>query len=251
MPEIDSNKIKSISLIVPLFNESKRIAKSLPVIEGALDTLEKKLAIAGELVLVNDGSTDDTLNVVKSMSRFRNTKIVSYPNNSGKGYAIKKGFEAATGNFIFFVDADLSTPINYIEEFLQYADNAIIIGSRKLQPDLIKVPQSFIRQKGGRAFTIITNFILRTSVTDFTCGFKMFPSAIGKKIFRQVTISRWGFDAEVIYLAKYFGYTIHEVPVVWSNDTGSKVRLSKDVLGSLWDIIKIRINGKRGLYERQ
>ena len=251
MPKVDSNKIKSISLIIPLFNESKRITKSLPIIEDALETLEKEFQITCELILVNDGSTDLTLDVVKSISKFKNTKLLSYPKNAGKGFAVKNGFKAAGGNFIFFMDADLSTPVNYIGEFLQFTDSAIVIGSRKVSSNLIKIPQTFIRQKLGQTFTVITNFILRTSVTDFTCGFKMFPANMGKKIFRNVTISRWGFDAEVIFLAKHFGYTIKEMPVVWSNDTDTKVRLWKDVLGSLLDVLRIRINSFTNNYGSQ
>ncbi len=249
MSHLDSKIIKSVSVILPLFNESKRIAKSLPIIEEALENIEEKFNAKCELIFVDDGSFDSTVEVVKSILKFKNTKIISYPQNTGKGYAIKKGFEVANGDYVFFMDADLSTPVKYIEEFLEYAGNEIIIGTRKTRPDLVKVSQTLLRKSLGRGFTILTNFILGTSVTDFTCGFKMFPKSLGKKIFRNLTISKWSFDAEIVFLAKYYGYKIREIPVEWTNDADTKVKLSKDILGSLLDILKIKFRSITQAYD--
>lgn len=251
MSKLNSTQIKLISIVVPLFNEAKRISMSLPVIEAELNSIEKVYKINCELILVDDGSTDDTKEAIDSILKFKNTKFISYPDNAGKGYALKKGFEATSGDYIFFMDADLSTPIKYIGTFIDIANKDIIIGSRKIDPNLIKKSQSLIRRKLGRGFTLLTNLVLGTSVTDFTCGFKMFPNKIGKKIFSNLTINRWGFDAEIVFLAKYYGCAIREIPVEWSNDRETKVRLSKDVIGSLIDIINIKIRSLKGLYDNK
>lgn len=246
------NKDQSLSVIVPLFNESRRISKTLPLIENELQQISNRYHIKVELILVNDGSGDDTLALVKSLRRFSDTKYVDLGTNRGKGFAIKKGFEIAAGDYILFMDADLSTPLSYLSVFLDVAGgNQILIGNRKSRADLIKIKQSWLRRNLGRGFTLLCNFILRVPISDFTCGFKLFPRTMGQKIFRNLRIARWGFDAEAMFLAKKYGYAIKEIPVSWSNDDDSKVKLSRDVFRSLADIIRIRINNLRGGYERK
>jgi len=245
--------IKNLSVIVPLFNEANRITRTLPIIDEELKNLERRHGICCELIYVDDGSVDDTPELIKKNSKFHAMQLVSLPRHTGKGGAIKRGFEEATGDYILFMDADLSTPMKYIETFLGCIadDRTILIGSRKVQPGLMKVKQSFIRRKLGHGFTVLCNLLMGTSATDFTCGFKMFPMEAGKRIFDSITISGWGFDAEVIYLANVYNYRIREIPVSWFNDEDSRVRLSRDIIGSLWDIIKIKMNSYGGIYENK
>lgn len=250
MPEIDSNKIKSISLVIPLFNESKRISRTLPSIKEYLDEIERNYQITCELVLVDDGSTDSTMDVVKALPQFHNTQSLILPQNAGKGFALKTGFERATGNYIFFMDADLSIPLSHIGMFMELAEpDLILLGSRKIQSGLIKNPQPLSRRILGNGFIMLNNLLFGMHYRDFACGFKMFPREIGKRIFKKLTISRWSFDVEVLYLAKKFGYRTKEVPVEWYNDADSKVRLRRDVIGSFIEVIKIRVNSFTGVYE--
>ena len=243
---------KTLSVIIPLFNESKRIARNLPVIETKLEALERNYNMAVELILVNDGSTDSTEKIIREDSHFHTVHVITIMSNKGKGFALKKGFERAIGDHILFIDADLSTPLEHIETFIQAMsdDETILIGTRKVTNGLVKVNQPFLRRKLGQGFTFLSNVLLGTSVSDFTCGFKMFPRDAGKRIFDHVTIDRWGFDAEVIFLAKHFRYQLREIPVTWHNDFDSKVRLVRDVLGSLRDMVRIKLNTYQNVYDR-
>lgn len=247
-----SRKIKSVSFVIPLYNEQKRIVKTLPKIETFLTQFEKSAKIKPELILVNDGSTDSTIDVVKNILKFKNTKLVNYKNNQGKGYALKQGFKKATGDYILFMDADLSTPLKHIYDFLNQDldEKTIVIGSRKMKGAKVTKHQPWIRENLGKGFTLISNIFLVWGITDFTCGFKMFPKKIGKKIFSNVTINRWGYDSEVLYLAKKYNCKIVQVPVSWKNDGDSKVKLKRDVLGSLVDIFNIKKNSIKGDYKK-
>lgn len=230
-----------LSIVIPLYNEEKRIKNTFPLIKSYLQELSNKLGIEIELVLVNDGSTDTTKKVLEEL----NIKdFVHYEKNKGKGFALKCGFEKATGDYILFMDADLSTPLKHIEDFIaEIKDNkTILIGSRKMKGALVKKHQPFLREYLGKGFTLLSNIFLVWGISDFTCGFKMFPNKAGKQIFSKVTIDRWGFDSEILFLAKKLKFNIKEIPVEWENEINSKVNLKKDVFRSLKEIFKIKTN---------
>jgi hypothetical protein len=149
------------------------------------------------------------------------------------------------------MDADLSTPLKHTYDFLNAIEdkNTIIIGSRKTKGANVTKHQPWLRENLGKGFTLLSNIFLVWGVSDFTCGFKMFPNAAGKKIFKNTTINRWGFDSEVLFLAKKYGYNIKEVPVSWKNDGDTKVDLKKDILRSLKDIFEIRVNYYKNRYK--
>lgn len=244
--------IKTLTIIIPLYNEERRILKTFPKIKNKVAEVYKNLKTRTDVIFVNDGSTDKTIKTLKKLiGTDKNMKLVSYKNNRGKGYALKQGFKHANGEFIIFMDADLSTPLSHLEEFIENIkdDKTILIGSRKTKGANVTEHQPWIREKLGQGFTLISNIFILWGISDFTCGFKMFPNRAGKKIFSKVTIDRWGYDSEVLFLANKYGYKIKEIPVEWKNSGDTKVDLKKDILGSLGDIVDIRKNNFTGSYE--
>lgn len=236
--------MKSLSVVIPLYNEQDRVGNLSKVF-----TYLKKLKFKSEVILVNDGSTDETLNKLKILSKKHKFSIINYSQNRGKGYAIRRGVIAAKKDHILFIDIDLSTPIEEFDKFTEILDfKNILIGSRRRSDSTIKKRQSIVRENLGRIFTYLSSVILGLKVSDFTCGFKCFPTKVAQRIFKKQRIERWGFDPEILFLAQKLGLGIKEIPVVWSNDTKSKVSLPKDIFESLSDLFKIRYNASRKLY---
>ena len=193
-----------LSLIIPAFNEEKLIKQTLSKFVSFLD----QLGYEWEIVVADDGSKDKTASIVNS---FKNSKIrlIKLAQNQGKGAALKAGFLAAKGAYQIFSDADLSVPVETIEPFLQKLKSFdVVIASRRVKGSEIKVHQPWIRENMGRVFTLLTQLLTSSSVSDFTCGFKGFRREAARKIFSRSLISRWAYDAEIIYLAEKFGYRI-------------------------------------------
>lgn len=224
------------SIIVPAYNESSRLFH-LESIAGYLKSLKQ----SSELIVVNDGSRDDTLTKLEKLSQKLNFKLISYPVNHGKGYAIKQGMLAAKGEYALFLDIDLSTPINQIEKIVPLlTPNRVLIGTRKTKGAVVAVHQPFIRETLGKGFTLLSQIFTQVWVSDFTCGFKCFPIKAAHQIFKASRIYRWGFDSEIIYLAHKYQYQIKEVPVTWTNDTQTKVKFPQDLINSLMELLRIR-----------
>jgi len=224
-----------ISIIIPAYNEEKRINKTL---ETILSYLQKK-KYDYELIVVNDGSTDKTKDVVLE---FKNKQITVIDNlkNMGKGYSVKHGFLAATKEWILFSDADLSTPIEELETFFRYKDYDVIIGSRNLPDSLIVVKQPLLRSTLGKIFPFFVQMLLLPGIRDSQCGFKLFRKDAAKKIAALQTIDGFCFDAEQLYIAKKFGFKIKEVPISWHNDERSKIKIVKDSVRMFVDLVRIR-----------
>lgn len=250
------SKAKTISIVIPLYNEEKRIVTTFPKIIEFLEHFVKNKKLSTELVFVNDGSKDNTKQILRKLFRQKQTHpqititFATYPKNMGKGFALRKGFKKASGDFILFMDADLSTPLKHLKVFVEKMEEKqqIIIGSRKMKGAKVKKHQPWIRENLGKGFTLLSNIFLVWGISDFTCGFKMFPKKQGKHLFSLLTINRWGFDSEVLFLAKKHKYKILEIPVEWINDSSTKVNLKRDVFQSLKEIIQIRINNLKKLY---
>lgn len=227
-----------LSIIIPLYNEEKRIKKLIKIYNFL-----KSIKISYELILINDGSKDKTLAFLKKLPPECKYKLISYEINQGKGYAIKKGMLAANGKHRLFTDIDLSTPIEEINNFLPYLKKFdIIIGSRKTKGSKLEKRQPFIRESLGKIFTFISQIFLKLDISDFTCGFKCFSQKAAIEIFSRQIIRRWGFDSEVLFLAKKFNYKIKEVPVTWIDDPKSKVKFPQAIISSLTDLVWIRLN---------
>src|SRR3989344_1742431 len=179
-----------LSIIIPLYNEEKRLA-GLEQVRSFL----KLQKFSSEIIVVNDGSTDSTLKLLQVLQKKLGLTIVDYKLNRGKGYAIKTGMLSASGSYRLFMDVDLSTPIQEFEKFKQYiAEFDVVIGSRKVpQANLIR-RQNLVRETFGKAFTLLSQVVLGMGVSDFTCGFKCFSAKAADDIFTGSKIERWGFD---------------------------------------------------------
>lgn len=236
---------KMISVIVPVYNESKRVFN----LKSIFDYLKKKYKFS-EIIVVNDGSTDDTIKKLRAMKRDIEFRLVSYKLNKGKGWAVKQGMLKATGDYRIFCDVDLSTPISELENLLHYiSHHDVVIGTRKISKSKVIVEQPAWRKWLGKGFTFLSQVTLRVWVSDFTCGFKLFSANSAKRIFSRTRIYRWGFDSEIMFLAKKYNLKIKEVPVTWINDTLTKVKFPRDILISVRELGNILLNDWTGIYK--
>ena len=235
-----------ISVVIPVFNEEKRLPKTF----SALVELSKDPFCSGaEIIFVDDGSRDGTRKLIENFRSGKNVKLVSYEKNRGKGFAVRQGMMAADNDYALFLDADMSTPLGELKKFAPFMERGahVIIGTRKTAGAKILKHQPYLRQKMGEVYTALANLATGARVSDFTCGFKCFSREAVRGIFPHMKIDRWSYDAEILYLATLRNLKIHEVPVSWSNDADSRVRLGKDALQSFTDLLKIRLNKYPGV----
>jgi len=231
-----------LSAIVPVFNEEKRISGLEKIVKYL-----KKQSYTWEVLVVNDGSTDKTLKMVKEMGL--PIKVMSYRKNKGKGAAVRKGMLAAKGEKRLFIDIDLSTPVEEMEKIAQWWDKfPVVIGNRKASRAKIVKKQSPMRQFLGEGYIRLSQLALGMKIRDFNCGFKCFSAEAAEKIFKKQLIDRWGFDVEILYLAKKAGLKIKEVPVTWKDEENSKVKFPGALIDSLNDIWRIRKNDWQNKY---
>ncbi len=236
-----------LSIVIPAYNEEKRIPKTLKKI---LDYLEGKEYFS-EIIIVDDGSTDRTRKVSVRIPTDRvPIRIHANSSNKGKGSAIRKGMLAAKGEYVLFMDADMSTPIDELDRIIPQFHKGydIVIGSRKMPGVKINIHQPKHREIMGKMFSCLSRIMTVRSVHDFTCGFKCFRRACIKKIFSRQRLNGWCYDSEILFIAHTLGFSIKEIPVTWSDSSDSKVRLWKDVVLSVLDLIRIRINSMLGRY---
>ena len=221
-----------LTIIIPAYNERKRLKKSLPII---IDYLKSINCTDYEIIVVDDGSTDTTREIAIEYNCILNRER----GNIGKGYSVKEGVEMAQGEYILFTDADLSTPITYLGEFIKLIPQYdIVIASRAMKASIVKTP--FIKELMGRLSNFAISSVVK-GIYDTQCGFKLFKGDVAKKIFKKVTIEKWGFDFEVLHIAQVLEYKIKEEPVKWTNAPGSKVKIS-DYPETLMDLMKIKRN---------
>jgi glycosyltransferase involved in cell wall biosynthesis len=200
-----------ISIVIPAYNEENRIGKTLPHVISYLKEFSKKNKIQTEIIVVNDGAKDKTLEVLNTFRE--DITIVSYYPNMGKGYALKQGITKADGDYIYIADADFSTPIEYIEHFVEKMNKYdCVIGSRALGKEDIKV--SFFRKLLGNSSNLLIRVILGLKFKDTQCGFKMFNQK-AKAYFLMCENNRWGYDFEFLYLLQKNGLMVKEMPVEW------------------------------------
>lgn len=236
-----------ISVIIPTYNEESRIGESLSKITNYMENQGHRY----EIILVDDGSCDNTVDAVKIFSaKNRDMRLIQNERNVGKGYSVKKGVLDANGEYILFSDADLSTPIEEIEKLLKYLEEGyeVTIGSRDLPDSDVRLRQPFYREFSGKIFNLIARSITLLGIRDTQCGFKCFKKDAAKTIFSRQRLDGFSFDVEILYIAKKMRYKIKEVPVVWINSNPSSVSLSKDSIQMFIDLLKIRINECIGRY---
>ncbi len=240
-----------ISIIIPAYNEEKRIS---PTLEKVYEYFSREQKMDFEIIVVDDGSKDNTEEIIKKFKRNKeNVKYIKYEENRGKGAAIRKGVLAAEGKYILFTDADLSTPIEEFEKFYHYAKKNfdVVIGTRRVKSARIIKKQPFLRRFFGTGFIYLVKILFPSlsNITDFTCGFKLFKGKSAKRIFKLQKINRWGFDVEILLISKILKLKIVQVPVVWKNLRRSKVNLKKDIIRSFLDLIKIKKMEIKGYYK--
>ncbi|MDR4508800.1 MAG: glycosyltransferase family 2 protein [Candidatus Brocadiaceae bacterium] len=237
-----------LSLIIPAYNEEKRV---LPTLEKICEYLDKQ-QFSYEIIIIDDGSTDNTLQVIHDYMRLKE-HIVVFPNrrNMGKGYSVRRGMLSAEGRYIFFTDADLSTPIEEIDKCLLYLINGydVVIGSRSKKGADIIIRQPWYREKMGKIFNGMVNLLLFKGIIDTQCGFKGFKKDVAKKVFNRCRIHGFSFDVEALYLAQKHHYKIKEVPIRWENSALSTVSPIKHSLQMFKDLVNIRIKDYQGHYQ--
>ena len=236
-----------LSIIIPAYNEAERIPKTL------LD-MDKRLANAPysyEIFVVNDGSTDNTASIVKNMAKVvRNLKLIDLKENSGKGGTVRQGMLLSAGTIRIFTDADNSTSIDQFEKMMPFFKEGyeVVIGSRAIRGAKLEPAEPWYRQIAGKFGNLFIQVLVLPGIWDTQCGFKAFTEEAAKKIFTASRISGWGFDVEILSLAKRMGYKTREVPVHWVNDARSHVGVSA-YLHVLWETITIRWRLWRGEYD--
>ena len=236
--------MKTISLVIPVYNEEKRLRN----IFEALSKLQLPTGLKlDKVIFVNDGSTDKTDLLLHNFRRINDTKkriyIRCYENNKGKGHAVRLGMLTSKADYTLILDADMSTKLSELKKFVPWINQntAVIVGTRKNGKSTVIIHQPLYRELLGKGFTFLTNTLLGMHMSDFTCGFKAFSNNAKDMIFPSSRIKRWGYDAEIIFLARKYNLSIQEVPVVWSDKKGSRVNITKDILVSLKELFHIRI----------
>ena len=242
------NPPPDLSIIIPSFNEEQRLPDTLRKIAAYV----RERRPDTEVIVVDDGSTDKTATVARSyQARIPLLRVLSNGTNRGKGFSVRHGSLEARGNIVLFTDADLSSPIEEGEKLLaRLATHDVAIGSRAVDRSLIETHQSAFRESAGIVFNRIVRIILRLPFVDTQCGFKAFRRERCRIIFEQQTIERFGFDPELLYLARHHGLSTIEVPVRWAHSPATKVSMLKDSVQMFLDVFVIRWNALRGRYRR-
>lgn len=234
-----------LSVVIPCYNEASR-GNFKKRIEDVLKYLKECESISSfEVICVNDGSTDDTLNILQN---FGNSITLISNKNKGKGYSLKCGFEICTGELCLMMDADLSVPLEYIEQFyLELVENKdlALIGSRRCEGAKIINEQSIIRRGIGKISRSITQKILGLDIIDTQCGFKMTRSKYTKEILGNIHSNRWLFDIELLIYLQSKNIKLIEIPVSWGTELESTLRSFNAVITSAWEIIVILVTFRR------
>ena len=236
-----------LSIVIPAYNESKRIPATLKQVLEYTASLGR----AWEVLVVDDGSRDDTAAVVEEVCRhFPSVRLLRQIPNAGKGAAVRKGMLEARGERVLFTDADLSAPIEEAPRLFEALDQGfdVAIGSRALRREWIGVHQSARREAAGRIFNFLIRMLTGLNFRDTQCGFKAFRREAARAIFAAQKIDGWGFDVELLYLARKFGFRSQEVAVHWNHSEASKINPLGDGLRMAAEVLKIRWNDLRGRY---
>jgi len=235
------------SIVIPAYNESARIPAALQQVVACV----RERAWHAEVIVVNDGSTDRTAEVVRDFARTApEVRLVENPGNRGKGYSVRAGMLQALGEIVMFTDADLSSPIEEAERLFDAiaAGADIAIGSRWLEKNRQTQRQPLYRQFFGRCFNAVTRLVMGLPFADTQCGFKAFTRHAAQTVFQLQTIERWGFDPEILFIALKRGFRVVEVPVSWGHDERTRMSYIKDGAQMLEEIATIRWNALRGHY---
>jgi len=232
------SSVDTVSIVIPAFNESRRIASSLQrIVEYADHHLREY-----EIIVVDDGSSDGTADVVTTaLSGSKNLVVIKNPQNRGKGYSVRVGALKARFPYVLLSDADLSTPIEEFEKLAAHASpTTLVIASRGMEDSKLEVRQPWYREMMGRIFNRIVQTLLLPGISDTQCGFKLFGHEVVRSVFPRLEIERWAFDVELIARAIKSGFVVREVPVRWQNDERSRVNPITDASRMFLDVLRVR-----------
>lgn len=242
-----------LSVVIPVYNEELRVSKAL---EGAFRYLKAK-RITAEILVVDDGSKDKTIQVVEKFKDLTTNRmalrVLKHEVNRGKGAAVRTGVLLAKGEIILYMDADNATPLTEYENFRSVLEEGwdVVIGSRAVDRKKVQIHQPLYREAMGRIFNLLVQLIATPSLWDTQCGFKAFKRKAALDIFPLQTIERFGFDVELLYIARKLGYSILEAPVRWFDAPGSKVNMVKDSARMAFELFLIRWNDLKGRYAQR
>ena len=241
-----SNGSLFLTIVIPAYNEERRLAQTLPKVAKFIETQ----AYEAEVLIVDDGSTDRTAKVVKEFSAQHPLFRLIQVEHGGKGHAIKAGMLQAKGEYAFLCDADLAMPITELPKFLPPQRNGykIAIGSREIE-GAVRYNEPFYRHLMGRVYNGLVKLMAVRGFEDTQCGFKCFHHSVAQDLFAHQTIDGFGFDVELLYVAQKRGYKIIEVPIHWYYQTESKVHPIRDTIRMVQDMITVRQNDWRGVYD--
>lgn len=237
-----------LSVVFPAYNEADKIEKNL----SAVISFFNQKDFPYEVVVVEDGSKDRTLAILQTMVK-KSPQLRVLPNekNMGKGTSVKKGILAAQGKFILFSDVDLATPIKEFDKFLPHLKQGfdIVIGSRRLPNSNVRRQQKFTRRFFGNCFYFLVHHFVLPDIADTNCGFKAYRREAAQEIFKKQKLARWGFDTELLFIARKKGFKIKEVPVSWYDADTSTVKVKRVIFETLGELAKIKWNEWRGVYD--
>lgn len=235
-----------LSIIIPAHNEAKRLPDTLEQVFGFLE----KQTFTAEVLVVENGSNDKTFEIAQGFVAQHASLRVIHSDQRGKGLAIQRGVAEAYGEYVFLCDADLSMPIEEITKFLppQLTNADIAIGSREA-PGAVRYHEPYYRHFTGRIFNTLIRLLVLPTLQDTQCGFKCIRAEVARDIFRYQTLTGWAFDVELLYIARHHRYQIVEIPIHWYFNADSKISVLRDSLRMFLDLLLIRRNARRGLYD--
>ncbi len=238
-----------ISIVIPAYNEARRLPATLEAVTAWLDG--SALGARAELVVVDDGSADATAQVItQAATAHSRVRAVVRPDNRGKGAAVREGVRQAAGRVVVFFDADLPYPLDTIDEAWRRleAGAQVVLGARDLSGAQGLQQYSPLRKAATRAFNLLVEQALDLGIPDTQCGFKAFTAEVARPLFEALTIERFGFDVELLFLARRWDLRLERVPVRMAHGGDSSVRVVRDSLQMARDVLHIRARARRGAY---
>jgi dolichyl-phosphate beta-glucosyltransferase len=235
-----------LSIVIPAYNEENRLPTTMERVVHFLD----KQPFTSEILVVENGSNDQTFEIAQQFASGHQNVHVLRNGQRGKGLAIQHGVKAAVGKYVFLCDADLSMPIEEISKFIppKLEEVDIAIASREAHGS-VRYNEPYYRHFTGRVFNTLIRLLVLPRLQDTQCGFKCLRADVARDIFRYQTLTGWAFDVELLYIARYHGYRIAEIPIHWYFNADSKIRVFRDSPRMFLDLLRIRRNARRGLYD--
>jgi glycosyltransferase involved in cell wall biosynthesis len=246
-PEPIALKPPFLSIIVPAHNEETRLPRAL----GQAFTFLEKQNYSAEVLVVENASSDRTLKVAQDLTRNFPSLIVLHEDLPGKGRAVHRGVMGAHGEYRFLADADFSMPVEEINRFLPPACSSDIAIASREAPGAIRFNEPAYRHLTGRVYNYLIRWLVLPGLQDTQCGFKCFRAAVAEDVFRFQTLNGWSFDVELLFLARRRGYSICEIGIPWYYNPDSKVNVLHDSWRMFFDLLSIRRNARRGVYDSQ